>query len=41
MAESTNARRGWTSGTVITSSAAENRSSPSVAITIGAALWAR
>ena len=41
MVDSTKASRGWTSGTAITSSAAENRFSPSVAITIGAALWAR
>ena len=42
MAESTNATSGWTRGTLITAAAvAAKRSSPSVAITIGAALWAR
>ena len=41
MAESTNASRGSTAGTEITCRAALKRSSPSLAITIGAALWAR
>ncbi len=40
-AESRNASRGSTGGTVMTSRAAPNRSSPSLAITTGAALWAR
>ena len=41
MVESTKASSGASAGTAITCSAAEKRSSPSVAITIGAALWAR
>ncbi len=41
MADSTKANRGWVVGTATTCRAAENRSSPSLAITTGAALWAR
>ena len=41
MAESTNATSGCTAGTPMVSSAASKRRSPSVAITIGAARWAR
>ena len=42
MADSTKARLGWVDGHQRwRRSAAENRSSPSLAITIGAALWAR
>ena len=41
MADSTKASSGSTAGTEITRSAASKRSSPSLAITIGAALWAR
>ena len=41
MADSTNASDGCASGTLMTASAALKRSSPSLAITIGAALCAR
>ena len=41
MADSTKASAGWVAGTSTACMAAENRSSPSVAITTGAALWAR
>ena len=41
MVASTNASRGWVSGTVSTARAAPKDRSPSDAITIGAALWAR
>ncbi len=41
MAESTKARSGWVVGTSTACMAAEKRSSPSVAMTTGAALWAR
>ena len=41
MAASTNARRGWVAGTVRACRAAVYRPSPSVAMTTGAALWAR
>ena len=42
MAESTKASDGSTAGTVMMCTAAENRSAcPSVAMTTGAALWAR
>ena len=41
MVASTNASPGWVSGTVSTASALAKRPSPSVAMTIGAALWAR
>ncbi len=40
MVDSTKANRGCTSGTPSTSRAAPKRCSPSVAITMGAALWA-
>ena len=41
MADSTKASSGATAGTLMTRSAAWKRSSPSEAMTIGAALWAR
>ena len=41
MAARTKASSGSTSGTVMTAGAARKRSSPSVAMTTGAALWAR
>ena len=41
MADSTNARSGWVSGTGITCRAEAKRAWPSVAMTIGDALWAR
>ena len=41
MAVSTKASCGWVAGTEITCSAAAKRAWPSVAMTIGAALWAR
>ena len=40
MADSTNANVGSIAGTAITADAALYRSSPSVAMTIGVALWA-
>ena len=41
MHDSTNASAGWVAGTLMACTAAEKRSSPSLAMTIGVALWAR